>query len=115
ARGAKGVLAGVAAHREGEGQGFFALTVVPDLFEAGAPALSHEVVFLVDTSGSMDGESLPQAKAAMKLCLRHLREGDRFNIIQFNSSFSSFAPEPMPFNQRALQNADRWVDALRAE
>ena len=114
ARGAKGVLAGVSAHREGEGPGFFALTVVPDLFEPAVPVPAQDVVFLVDTSGSMEGESLPQAKAALKLCLRHLHEGDRFNIIQFNSGFSSYVPASVLFSQGTLQSADRWVESLNA-
>jgi Ca-activated chloride channel family protein len=115
ARGVKGVLAGVIAQREGEGNGFFELTVVPDLFEPGVRPPPQDVVFLVDTSGSMAGESLPQAQAALKLCLRHLREGDHFNIIQFNSTFTSHAPAPVTFTQQALNNADRWIEGLRAD
>ncbi len=55
---------------------------------------------MVDTSGSMDGESLPQAQGALRLCLRHLREGDRFNIIAFENSFRTFAKEPVVFTQQ---------------
>ncbi|ATB35570.1 hypothetical protein CYFUS_000983 [Cystobacter fuscus] len=101
-------------HRQGDAPGTFALTVVPDLLGmAGAPR-RQEVVFVVDTSGSMDGESLPQAQGALRLCLRHLREGDRFNIIAFENSFHLFSPQPVTFTQKTLEQADRWVAALRA-
>ncbi|MBJ6760091.1 VWA domain-containing protein [Myxococcaceae bacterium JPH2] len=109
------MLTPVVAHRSGTGPGTFALTVVPDLLTLAAAPPRQEVVFLVDTSGSMDGESLPQAQAALRLCLRHLREGDRFNVIAFQSSFRGFKPEPVPFTQRTLEEADAWVAKLHAD
>jgi Ca-activated chloride channel family protein len=107
-------LTPLVTHRQGENPGTFALTVVPDLLGLAAGPKRQEVVFVVDTSGSMDGESLPQAQGALRLCLRHLREGDRFNIIAFENSFRLFSPEPVTFTQRTLEQADRWVAALRA-
>jgi Ca-activated chloride channel family protein len=108
-------LSTLVTHRQGEGAGTFALTVVPDLLGMAGGARRQEVVFVVDTSGSMDGESLPQAKGALRLCLRHLREGDRFNIIAFESSYKTFAKQPVVFTQKTLEEADRWVASLRAD
>lgn len=107
-------LTTLVTHRQGENLGTFALTVVPDLLGMAGGAKRQEVVFVVDTSGSMAGESLPQAQGALRLCLRHLREGDRFNIIAFESSYKTFAPEPVVFTQKTLEQADRWVTALNA-
>jgi Ca-activated chloride channel homolog len=108
------MLTPVVTHRKGDGPGTFALTVVPDLLNLASAPPRQEVVFVVDTSGSMDGDSLPQAQAALRLCLRHLREGDRFNVIAFENSYQSFNPAPVPFSQRTLEQADRWVANLRA-
>ncbi|HEY0096248.1 MAG TPA: VIT domain-containing protein, partial [Archangium sp.] len=108
-------LTTLVTHRQGEEPGTFALTVVPDLLGMAAGPKRQEVVFVVDTSGSMEGESLPQAQGALRLCLRHLREGDRFNIIAFENRFHSFAPQPVTFTQKTLEQADRWVAALRAD
>jgi Ca-activated chloride channel family protein len=107
-------LTTVVTHRQGENPGTFALTVVPDLLGMAGAAKRQEVVFVVDTSGSMGGESLPQAQGALRLCLRHLREGDRFNIIAFENSYRTFSNEPVIFTQKTLEQADRWVAALRA-
>ncbi|WP_224248562.1 VIT domain-containing protein [Hyalangium gracile] len=107
-------LTTLVTHRQGENPGTFALTVVPDLLEMAGVAKRQEVVFVVDTSGSMEGASLPQAQGALRLCLRHLREGDRFNIIAFENSYRTFAPEPVVFTQKTLEQADRWVAALHA-
>jgi hypothetical protein len=93
--------------------GTLALTVVPDLGADGAVA-PQSVVFVIDTSGSMDGASIVEARAALRLCLRHLREGDRFNVIAFADRHDVLAPAPLPFTQRTLEQADRWVEALRA-
>ncbi|NVJ06169.1 VWA domain-containing protein [Myxococcus sp. AM001] len=109
------VFTPLVTHRKAEGgPGTFALTVVPDLLAMASAPPKQEVVLVVDVSGSMAGESLPQAQAALRLCLRHLREGDRFNVIAFESRFRSFQPEPVPFTQRTLEEADRWVAALNA-
>jgi Ca-activated chloride channel homolog len=108
--GAQGGEAGTHA----ENPGTFALTVVPDLLGMAGGPKRQDVVFVVDTSGSMSGESLPQAQGALRLCLRHLREGDRFNIIAFDTRYQAFAPEPVVFTQKTLEQADRWVAALNA-
>ncbi|NPC76249.1 VWA domain-containing protein [Corallococcus exiguus] len=108
------MLTPVVTHRKAEGPGTFALTVVPDLLNLATTPPRQEVVFVVDTSGSMDGDSLPQAQAALRLCLRHLREGDRFNVIAFENSFRSFSPQTVQFTQRTLEQADAWVAGLRA-
>lgn len=110
----QGPVTGIACHRTGAGPGTFALTVVPDLFDAQVRRESQHVVFVLDTSGSMDGSSLPPAKAALKLCLRHLREGDRFHVIEFNSTHSSFTADAVAFTQANLEKADQWVNGLQA-
>ena len=112
--GADGRIESVIAHRPESGAGYLALTVVPDLAADGATVPPQDVVFVIDTSGSMSGASLPQAQTALRLCLRHLREGDRFNVIEFNTHWRGFAKAPVPFTQRALEEADRWVQALEA-
>src|SRR5262249_15199199 len=101
-------------HRPAGEPGFFALTVVPDL-GGNAPSRTQDVVFVIDCSGSMGGASLPEAQAALRLCLRHLREGDRFNIIAFDDQHESLAETLVPFTQRTLEEADRWVTSLTAD
>lgn len=117
ASGAPGVAAGVVADRRAGEEGTFALTVVPDLFaDAGGQrrASARDVVFVVDVSGSMGGTSIDQARSALRLCLRHLAEGDRFAIIAFSSTWSAFHESLVPFTQRTLESADQWVHELTA-
>ncbi|HMY16127.1 MAG TPA: hypothetical protein PKA58_07340, partial [Polyangium sp.] len=72
--GAPGIVAGVVCDKKSGEEGTFALKLVPDLFEAQKTSKRRAVVFLVDVSGSMAGESIEQAKRALRLCLRHLSE-----------------------------------------
>jgi Ca-activated chloride channel family protein len=107
-------LCTVVTHRTGEGEGYAAITVVPDLFSATRRASATDATFVIDVSGSMSGTSIVQAKAALRLCLRQLREGDRFNVIAFSSNHDSFAPQPVRFSQATLEAVDAWVLALDA-
>jgi Ca-activated chloride channel homolog len=125
ADGAPGVTAGVVCDKPAGEEGTFALTIVPDLFEAKRRSKGRAVVFLVDVSGSMGGESITQAKLAMRLCLRHLSEGDQFDILPFSTGFSHFSDAVgsarhggekhlVPFTQSTLKAADDFVGALQA-
>ena len=60
------------------------LVVPPTLAKAAAP-LPREIIFVVDTSGSMGGVSIAQARESLSLALQRLSSQDRFNIIEFNS------------------------------
>jgi Ca-activated chloride channel homolog len=107
-------LTTVSTHRDGAEPGVFALTIVPDLFDAKRKLPRQDVVFLIDVSGSMDGSSIDEARAALRLGLRHLREGDRFNVLAFNESIHPFSSAPAVYSQSSLERADAWVTALRA-
>ncbi len=54
---------------------------------------------MIDISGSMAGEKLEQAKRALKISLRNLMEGDKFNIVAFESSYKCFSKEAVPYSQ----------------
>jgi len=75
---------------------------------------ARDVVFLIDTSGSMGGESIGQAKAGLKRCLKRLRGVDRFTIVRFADDYSSFAPDLRPATPERIRAADGYVDTLEA-
>ncbi len=75
----------------------------------------QEVVFVLDCSGSMYGESIEQAKAALLLCLRSLEAGDRFNVILFGSTFTTLFAESAAYDQKNLDVATEWVGRIDAD
>ncbi len=67
----------------------------------------RDVVFIIDTSGSMGGEPLRQARQALLLAIERLGPNDRFNIIEFNSAthllFDREQPATPVFRARAIR------------
>ncbi|MBF0121356.1 MAG: VWA domain-containing protein [Desulfobacterales bacterium] len=75
---------------------------------------SNDIIFIIDRSGSMGGESIEQAKKALLLCLRSLMPGDTFNILGFGSSYETWASHSVPYNQENLDKATSYVKNLDA-
>ena len=79
-----------------------------------AQSLPREIIYVIDTSGSMGGQSIIQARAALELALTQLKPGDKFNVIQFNSFTSKLFNDSQPFNHQTLDQASRYVRSLEA-
>jgi len=77
-------------------------------------SLPRDVTFVIDTSGSMSGVSMRQAKQALHNGLDYLSSNDKFNIIEFNSSFSSLYPQSAIATNTTLSQAHAMVDQLEA-
>ncbi len=84
----------------------------PEFEAASGPA---EVVFLVDRSGSMQGESIAEARNALALALRSLRPGCWFNVVGFGSSFEALFPESRPYDAESFALASALVETLEAD
>ncbi|MBU3069383.1 marine proteobacterial sortase target protein [Aestuariicella sp. G3-2] len=76
--------------------------------------LAREVQFIIDTSGSMGGTSIEQAKASLQLALSTLSSQDRFNIVEFNTSFQHFSPTSEPATADNIRKAQAFVQNLEA-
>ncbi len=96
--------------------GVYGLFMLTPPSVAGSQLSDHprEVVFVIDTSGSMHGTSLDQAKSALRLALSRLRPIDRFNIIQFNSVTHRLFPSARLVTPATLSGAHSYVDRLVA-
>ena len=100
-------------HESFEKQEYALLMVLPPQ-DKQKLVLKREIVFVIDTSGSMAGTSIEQAKSALQLALSRLKQGDAFNIIQFNSYTSSLFNSPQDFTNQTLQTALAYVNSLQA-
>jgi Ca-activated chloride channel family protein len=76
--------------------------------------LPREVVYVIDTSGSMHGLSIQQARRALLLALERLRPGDRFNVIQFNSVTEALFDSARVVDESSRAAALDWVGGLVA-
>ena len=74
----------------------------------------RETILIVDTSGSMEGPSMEQAKQSLLFALDTLTERDRFNVIEFNSVTRPMLPAAIPATASNVESARQWVKKLRA-
>ncbi|MBZ0239040.1 MAG: VIT and VWA domain-containing protein [Deltaproteobacteria bacterium] len=101
------------AHK-GAGHGHLALVVQPPPVDAGK-APPRELVFVVDTSGSMSGEPLALAKRGMRYALDHLRPEDTFRIMNFSTSVAGFAEgRAMPATRDNVRAGLSYVNGVAA-
>jgi Ca-activated chloride channel family protein len=71
------------------------------------------LVFLFDTSLSMQWEKLERSYQALETLLRTLRPSDSFNLILFNQQMQVFQPSPVPADSAAVQRALDFVRGSR--
>ncbi len=75
----------------------------------------RDVVFVIDTSGSMHGASIEQARAALSLAVSRLQPMDRFNVIRFNNETFSLFDKIVPVTADSLRRAQAYVNALESD
>jgi len=100
------------SYKEKGEDGFFLLLIAPQVAPKDRAIVAKDVVFVLDTSGSMDGKKLEQAKEALNFVLDRLHEQDRFNIVAFNTGITLYAPRLRPAAES--QEARRFVRGLSA-
>ena len=76
--------------------------------------LPREVIYVIDTSGSMDGQSIVQARSALQLALESLDPADRFNVVEFNDQARALFQGAVEANERNLGMAIGFVRGLDA-
>ncbi len=98
-----------------EGQPYHLLMVMPpDQHEALASPMPREIILVVDTSGSMHGVSMAQAKRAVQLALKGLQATDRFNLIEFNSYAAALFSSSVAATTANVNKALNFVQQLDA-
>jgi Ca-activated chloride channel family protein len=98
--------------KDGDADGFFLLLIAPQVEVDQDTVVDKDVLLILDTSGSMEGEKLEQAKEALIYVLQHLNEGDRFNITDFSTGVRQYARNLQAASQR--DDAISWVRGLSA-
>src|SRR5437899_3847281 len=99
-------------HPAGE-DGYFMLLLAPGR-AAQATVVPRDVVMVLDISGSMSGENLAQAKAALTQLVGTLRTGDRFRLIAFSNSVRRFREDWTAVTADARRDAGQWIEGLDA-
>jgi Ca-activated chloride channel family protein len=103
------------ARGDGDAEGYFLLAIPPPA-EASPARSPRDIVFLLDRSGSMEGSKIAAARRALAIALRSLEEGDRFDIIAFETTATRLGRDGglLPFRQETLDRADRFLERIGA-
>jgi len=98
----------VMMHR-GERGGFFTMILQPPDEPRVEDVTPKEIVFVIDTSGSMSGFPLDKAKESMKLALDNLYPNDTFNLITFAGDTHILFDKPVPATKENLAKAQKFL------
>lgn len=112
ARGRVGV--NLVTHKSGGEDGYFMLLAAPDATVSPQEIAAKDVVFVFDTSGSMSGEKIEQARRALLNLLGNLNERDFFNIVTFSSDVRPFRDRMTPVSAQAIDAARDFARDIKA-
>ncbi len=100
------------AHHDKRG-GFFTLIVQPQHTVTDDQVVPRELIFIVDTSGSMRGFPIEKSKEAMRLLIKGMRSTDTFNVVRFAGGTGTLWHKPKPYTQTHAEEALRYVDRFK--
>src|SRR5215211_8516333 len=92
--------------------GYFLLLAAPTVSNETKPA-AKDVVFVVDTSGSMAGAKLQQAQKALRFCVENLNAADRFEIVRFSTEAEPLFRELVPADSDHRKRANAFIDDFK--
>jgi Ca-activated chloride channel family protein len=98
---------------EGPDGKYFLLLASPRYSEDKEKVLEKNLVFVLDSSGSMSGPKIRQAKDAARFIINHLDGRDRFSIIDFDDAATLFAPELVPADGANRDKALKFVEDIQ--
>lgn len=90
------------------------LMLAPPVLQNVAERIPRETILVVDTSGSMHGTSIDQAREGLLFALERLGPDDSFNLIEFNSFTHALFEHAQPATAANKAEATRWIGRLRA-
>src|SRR5262245_22184462 len=94
--------------------GYFLMLISPQLKMTKDQQVPRDLVLVLDTSGSMAGVKMEQARKALKYCLDRLNPGDRFGLINFATQVSKYRDKLTDGSSEQVAQARKWVDELEA-
>ncbi|HEY6802801.1 MAG TPA: TonB-dependent receptor [Pyrinomonadaceae bacterium] len=104
----------VLAHRDEKG-GYFTLILQPPQKIVAEDVMPKELVFVLDTSGSMGGFPLDKAKETMLLALDNLYPHDTFNVITFSGDTHVLFSDPVPATPQNIKKAKHFLETRESD
>jgi len=102
-------------HREPGKDGYFLMLISPKSNISEQERVAKDIIFILDTSGSMSGEKIDKAKAALKFGVESLGAHDRFNIISFSGEEHLMKASLIAADRDGKQVGLKFIENLRPE
>jgi Ca-activated chloride channel family protein len=99
--------------RNSPDDGYFLLLASPGMDVKAENIQPKDLCLVLDTSGSMAGKKMEQAKKALSFCLANLSEKDRFEIIRFSTEAEPFFDDLKPADKANVDKAQAFVNGLK--
>jgi len=97
---------------EGADGGYFMLLASPRYAVAGERVVNKSIVLVLDSSGSMSGTKIRQAKEAARFILNHLGPRDEFSLVDFDDGVTAFSDALVPATAENIGRALKFVDGI---
>ena len=95
-------------------KGYFTMLISPSTSLGEKGRIPQDMVFVMDTSGSMRGKKMDQARNALKYCLGQLGPKDRFAVFSFATTVNPYEDKLLDASSEQVVRARKWVDELEA-
>ena len=102
------------SYRERGEDGYFLLLAAPGNELKAKNIVKKNIVFVLDTSGSMAGPKLAQAKKALQFCVENLNDGDRFELMRFSTETEPVFEKLVEATATNRQRAEEFIKDLKA-
>lgn len=100
-------------HRVAGEDGYFLLLASPGVDVKENNLVKKDVVFVLDTSGSMAGKKLEQAKKALQFCVENLNDGDRFELVRFSTEVEPLFDKLVTADNAHRERANEFIAGLK--
>ena len=97
---------------DGPDGGYFMLLAAPRFAAAGERVVAKRLVLVLDSSGSMSGTKIRQAKEAARFIVNHLGRGDEFTLVDFDDGVSAFSDRLVPATGENVDRALKFIEAI---
>lgn len=94
--------------------GHFATYLIPAVDYQADRIVPKDVIFLMDTSGSQQGEAIAQSKELMRQFISGLNENDTFNIVDFSSRTQKLSNKPLANTRENRAKALAYINKIDA-
>ncbi|BBM84268.1 VIT domain-containing protein [Candidatus Uabimicrobium amorphum] len=91
-------------------KGHFLMMLSPKTKVDASEINAKDIVYILDTSGSMVGDKMEQAKKALQYCLHQLNGKDNFNIVSFSTEATTYKDKLISASKSNVKQALDYVD-----